>query len=107
MEPIFHIATRVDWEDACRTGAYSTSTVDRTLAQEGFIHAARREQVDGVFARYYRDLLEPLVLLVIDPARLEGAPVREDPVGQDTYPHIYGPINTAAVVDVQPLEQQT
>ncbi len=104
MERIFHIATRADWEEALRAGTYSTSTVGRTLAQEGFIHASRREQVAGVFARYYRDLGTPLVLLEIAPERLVDADVRAEPVGDDTYPHIYGPINTDAVVEVWPLE---
>ena len=44
-----------------------------------------------VFDRYYADADEPLVLLVIDPDRL-GAEVRVEPVGDDTYPHVYGPI---------------
>ena len=103
-EHIFHIATRADWDETLRTGTYTTSTVGRTLAEEGFIHASRREQVDGVFERYYRSLGQPLVLLTIDPARLTEAEVRVETVGDDTYPHVYGPINRDAVVDVVPLE---
>jgi uncharacterized protein (DUF952 family) len=102
-QPIFHIATRADWEAAQRDGAYTTSTRGRTLAEEGFIHAARTEQVQPVFDRYYADAGEPLVLLVIDPDRL-GAEVRVEPVGDDTYPHVYGPIEPAAVVEVRPLD---
>lgn len=104
-ERIFHIATRADWDAARRTGSYTTSTVGRSLAEEGFIHASRREQVAGVFARYYRDVAEPLVLLTIAPERL-AAEVRDDPVGDTTFPHVYGPIDTAAVVDVRPLDRQ-
>lgn len=102
-EPIFHVATRADWLAAQRSGAYTTSTRGRTLAEEGFIHASRREQVQPVFDRYYTDAGEPLVLLVIDPDRL-GAEVRVEPVGDDTYPHVYGPIEPAAVVDVHALD---
>src|SRR5690606_29073984 len=36
---IFHIARRHAWEEAVEAGAYRHSTVDRTLDEEGFIHA--------------------------------------------------------------------
>ncbi len=99
---IFHIATQSDWDAAVRTGSYDTSTRGRSLAEEGFIHASTRDQVQPVFERYYADAPEPLVLLTIDVDRLT-APVRVEPVGEATYPHIYGPINTGAVVDAQPF----
>lgn len=101
-QPIFHIATVADWEAARASGAYTTSTRGRTLAEEGFIHASRAEQVAPVFERYYADAGEPLVLLVVDPDLL-GSEVRVEPVGDDTYPHVYGPIDPAAVVEVLAL----
>ena len=104
MTQIFHIASRADWLEAMRTGRYTTSTRGRTLAEEGFIHASSREQVQPVFDRYYADAAEPLVLLRIDAERLTS-PVREEQVGEATYPHIFGAINTDAVVDVQPLDE--
>ncbi|PKH42875.1 DUF952 domain-containing protein [Nocardioides alpinus] len=103
---MFHIATAADWRRTLGTGTYTTSTVGRTLEEEGFIHASRRDQVQGVFDRYYRGLGEHLVLLRIDPTRLTDAEVRVEPVGEDTYPHVYGPINRSAVVDVSPLNRR-
>ncbi len=73
-----------------------------SLAEEGFLHAARREQVAGVFDRYYHDAGEPLVLLSID-TDLLGVPWREEPVGTETYPHVHGPLSPAAVTDVTRL----
>jgi uncharacterized protein (DUF952 family) len=105
-ERIFHIATAADWRRALGTGTYTTSTVGRTLEEEGFIHASRRDQVQGVFDRYYRGRREHLVLLTIDPSRLTAAEVRVEPVGDDTYPHVHGPIDRAAVVDVVPLDRR-
>ena len=104
-ERIFHIATAADWRRTLGTGTYTTSTVSRTLEEEGFIHASRRDQVQGVFDRYYAGLGEDLVLLTIDPSRLE-AEVRVEAVGDDTYPHVHGPINRSAVVDVVPLDRR-
>ncbi len=100
---IFHIATAADWAAARRSGSYTTSTVGRTLAEEGFIHASRREQVAGVWKAFYAGVREPLVLLTIDTDRLTSR-WHEDPVGDDTFPHIYGPIAPSAVVRAQPLD---
>ena len=101
---IFHIATVADWEQAQESGAYVTSTRGRSLEDEGFLHAAHRVQVQGVFQRYYQDVREPLLLLTIDTERL-GVPWREDEVGEESFPHIYGPLSPQAVVDVQPLNR--
>ena len=105
-ERIFHIATESDWRRTLETGTYTTSTAGRTLEDEGYIHASRRDQVQGAFDRYYRSLGERLVLLTIDPARLTEAEVVVEPVGDDSYPHLYGPINRSAVVDVAPLDRR-
>jgi uncharacterized protein (DUF952 family) len=99
---IFHLATAADWATAQETGAYTTSTIGVSLEQEGFIHASRGDQWEEVRRRYYSEVEEPLVLLVIDPDLLTS-PWREDPVGEDTYPHVYGPINPDAVVTAVPL----
>ncbi|MEZ5092946.1 DUF952 domain-containing protein [Nocardioides sp.] len=104
---IFHIATAADWEAARRAGRYTTSTLGRTLDEEGFLHASYRQQVPTVFGRYYRDAGVPLVLLTIDTERLE-VPWREEAVddgagGEARYPHIYGPLDPAAVVRAQEL----
>ena len=102
---IFHIATAEDWRAARRSGSYTTSTLGRTLDEEGFLHAARRDQVAGVFDRYYRGAGKRLVLLTIDTDRL-GVPWHEDDVGDDTHPHVYGPLSPDAVVAVTPLNRR-
>ncbi len=102
---IFHIATAADWAAAKRAGSYEISTLGRTLAEEGFIHASRREQVAGTFTAFYADAQQPLVLLAIETDRLTS-PWQEDEVDGTTYPHIYGPLNRSAVVDVLPLNSE-
>ena len=104
MSRIFHLATEADWRAAQQSGAYTTSTLGVTLAEEGFIHASRADQWPAVRERFYADVTEPLVLLVIDPARLD-VPVVEEQVGDETSPHVYGPIDPAAVVQALPLEK--
>lgn len=102
---IFHIAEKSRWEAAKLAGSYAQSTHGRSLEDEGFIHAAREDQWEGVLERYYSGVSEPLVLLTIDTDRL-SARWSEDPVGETTYPHIHGPLNPAAVVAERPLPRQ-
>uniref|UniRef100_UPI002FCA9883 DUF952 domain-containing protein n=1 Tax=Aeromicrobium sp. TaxID=1871063 RepID=UPI002FCA9883 len=66
MATIFHLALASDWAAAQESGAYTTSTLGRTLAEEGFIHASRADQWTAVRDRFYGDVTEPLVLLQID-----------------------------------------
>jgi len=101
---IYHLALVTDWEDAQRLGEYSVSTLGVTLAEEGFIHASRAEQWQGVMDRFYGEVTEPLVLLEIDPALLTSELVIEPVPGTgDEFPHIYGPINLDAVVGTTPV----
>lgn len=99
---IFHIALTTDWEAARQSGSYTTSTRGMALSEVGFIHASRVEQVEPTRARFYADETEPLVLLTID-TDLLTCPWREDAVGDETFPHLYGPLNAGAVVQVTSL----
>jgi uncharacterized protein (DUF952 family) len=102
MALIYHIATTADWEQARRDGHYTTSTIGRTLAEEGFIHAGTAEQVPLVADRYYRGRPD-LLLLVIDTDLLDSELRYEHVPGEDLpYPHIYGPLNASAVTEARP-----
>jgi uncharacterized protein (DUF952 family) len=101
MERIYHLALASDWAAARETGDYRISTLGRTLAQEGFIHASREDQWRATKQRFYADVPEELVLLEIDPARLTAElRVEEVPEAGEEFPHIYGPLNLDAVVAV-------
>jgi len=102
---IYHVATVADWEAAEASGAYTTSTYGVTLEEEGYLHASRADQWEGVRERYYADVTEPLVLLEIDTDLLDVPLVEEAPAPgmTETFPHIYGPLRPAAVVGVTPL----
>ena len=103
MTLIYHIAEAAAWEQARRDGQYTMSTRGRTLAEEGFIHASTAEQVPLVAGAYYRDAPD-LVLLVIDTERVRPELRYEQVPGQpDPYPHIYGPLNLDAVVEMRPF----
>ncbi len=104
---IFHVATAADWAAAQASGRYTTSTYGRTLAEEGFIHASRADQWQGVRDRFYAGVAEPLVLLVVDTDRLDAPVVEEEPApgAGETFPHVYGAIEPDAVVQVIALDR--
>ena len=101
---LLHLALASDWNDAVAVGEYRVSTLGATLDDVGFLHASRPDQLDATAARFYSDVREPLVVLVLDRERLEagGIPVRDDPVGDDTFPHLYAPLPVALVDEVRP-----
>lgn len=105
--PIFHIAEPAQWHQAQADGAYTGSTRGSTLREVGFIHCSYRHQVEGVANFLYADWNDALILLEADvekiPSeirveRLDGAP--------EEFPHIYGPLPTAAVSGVHTLTRQ-
>lgn len=108
MATIFHLALASEWARAQESGAYTTSTLGRTLAEEGFIHASRADQWTAVRDRFYADVTEPLVLLHIDTDLLDVPVVEEPPAPgvEETFPHIYGRLPVGAVVKAIPLDDQ-
>ena len=93
-ELIYHITSAEQWQRAQTSGAYRGDT----LETEGFIHASIARQVMGTAHRFYRGR-SGLVILCIDPARLRSEMRFEAADDGDHFPHIYGPLNTDAVVE--------
>lgn len=94
---IVHLCARSVWESV--TDVYTADS----LATEGFVHCSDPEWVHVPATLFYRGRTD-LVLLEIDPARLDSPVVREDgsppdPSGRQ-FPHVYGPVAAAAVVAV-------
>jgi uncharacterized protein (DUF952 family) len=101
---IYHCSLVADWNAAQAVGAYTISSRGRTLEQEGFVHASYAGQIAGVLQRFYADVTEPMCLLVIDADKLGVPVIAENLVGgSELFPHIYGPIPVAAVVEVAAL----
>ena len=100
MTELFHLADRKQWEAAEAAGRYEISTRGKTLPEVGFIHCSLRHQLRPVAEAVFADA-DDLVLLVID-GDLVDVPIRYE--GPD-YPHLYGPLSTAAVVSATPVER--
>ncbi|MBL7708665.1 MAG: DUF952 domain-containing protein [Chitinophagaceae bacterium] len=96
MPIIYHVTTAAEWNAAKENGFYEAPS----LQDEGFIHCSQDHQVAGVLERYYAGKTD-LVKLVIDTDKLTSKFVFDwSPSTQDTFPHVYGTINTGAVTEV-------
>ena len=96
MPIIYHVTTDSDWKAAQEKGFYDHPS----LAAEGFIHCSQEHQVPGVLQRYFAGKMD-LVKLVIDTDKLTSKFVFDwSPSTADTFPHIYGVINSEAVADI-------
>ena len=72
----------------------------RGLATQGFIHTSRPHQLLRVANAIFKGQRD-LVLLYIDPHAVSAEIKYEAPPGsQEAFPHIYGPLNTDAVIKV-------
>ena len=99
MPTIYHVTTQAAWEAASATGFYEAPS----LKEEGFIHCSQDNQIPGVLQRYFKGKTD-LVKLVIDTDKLTSRFIFEwSPSTADTFPHVYGPINSSAVTGVEPL----
>ena len=107
---IFHICSREVAVAARQSGEYRAPS----LTAEGFIHLSQAHQVSRVAQAFYAGQTD-LVLLVIDP-RLLLSPLRYEPPAHpggatpvsgmspdQLFPHLYGPVNAGAIVDVVDL----
>ncbi|TWH73863.1 uncharacterized protein (DUF952 family) [Modestobacter roseus] len=98
---LLHLIEPAAWRAALDTGVVEPPS----LAGAGFVHLSTPDQVHLPARRLYGDRRD-VVVLVVDPARLTD-PVRWEPgVPGDPsamrFPHLFGPLPTAAVVGVVP-----
>jgi uncharacterized protein (DUF952 family) len=118
---MLHLVLKAEWEALPAGQPY----VAPSLAQEGFIHCTDGEEIMlQVANRFYRGQAGEFVLLEIDEAKVTAQVKREAPIdpkpvvasspeaeanmGGDApvrplFPHVYGPIDRAAIAAVRPV----
>lgn len=90
----FHLTPRDTWHAAPPGEPFRPAS----LATEGFVHLTHDVvELLAVGDRYYRADPGPYVALAIDLERL-GVPWRYD--GDERFPHVYGPLDRAAILAV-------
>jgi uncharacterized protein (DUF952 family) len=105
MNAIYHLAPAARWSNWPDDAPYLPAEYEA----DGFIHCtAGDELMLQVANTFYRAAPGDFVLLVIDTARLTSPLKWEEPVGEalaTLFPHIYGPINPEAIVEVRAVQR--
>lgn len=99
MRRVYHLLTPDAWANA-RGGPYHADS----LAAEGFIHCSNADQVARSANRFYGDA-DRLLVLCLDADRL-GPALRDEPAATgERFPHVYGPIDPGAVIELCPMRR--
>lgn len=109
-EFVYHVARADEVAVAKEAGIYRHAS----LETDGFIHCSAHHQIAPVLDAYYPER-EGLVLLTIDPVKLNARLVWEKPCvpfgtelpawADQPFPHLYGPLNLDAVIDQETVCQ--
>ncbi|MCY7357459.1 MAG: DUF952 domain-containing protein [Rudanella sp.] len=95
---IYHVTTLADWQRQATAATYEAAS----LLTEGFIHMSEANQVAGVLERYYQNVPD-LLLLHIEPNQLAAELKYESATNNELFPHLYGPIDKGAIVEVEKI----
>ncbi len=95
---IYHITTSQDWESQQDKADF----IPIDFYKEGFIHCCTQAQLAGVLDRYFRGKTG-LVLLHLDESRLLAELKYEISTNSEKFPHLYGAINRAAIIEITRL----
>jgi hypothetical protein len=110
-DPIYHLTP----ESELRAGISGEVYTPARFAEDGFVHcAAEPDTVLAVARDYFPNLDEALLVLEVDPDRLTArfvfeaaAPIEgggtEHLEGATEFPHVYGPLDRAAIRGVAKL----
>jgi len=94
-ELIFHLVTEKDWKEYKNNSVYSP----QSLETDGFIHCSSGEDIQEIANRYFKSR-DDVLLLVINTTLVDREiKYEKDQELDKEFPHIYGSINTGAVVD--------
>ena len=99
MATIYKICTADEWRAATADGVFRGSPAD---LRDGFVHFSTAEQMAETAARYFAGQTD-LVLVAFDDAAL-GPGLKYEPSRRGApFPHLYGPLDPATALWVEPL----
>jgi uncharacterized protein (DUF952 family) len=98
-QTIYKICPESLWRQAEREGAFKGAPVDEA---DGFIHFSTGAQVAETARRHFAGQND-LLLVAVDAGRFGAALKYEVSRGGDLFPHLYAPLDLAAVIWVRPL----
>jgi uncharacterized protein (DUF952 family) len=98
-ETIYKIVTEDAWREAGKAGVFKGAAIDLS---DGYIHFSTGSQVEETAAKHFAGEAD-LVLVAIDAKKLGGTLKYEPSRGGALFPHLYAPLDLAAVRWVKPL----
>ena len=111
MATLLHLLAEDDWLGRCSTAP--TSTPPPSLAEEGFVHCTPRTtscwpSPTGFYANAAGRVRRALDRRDRAAAEVRWEPPSPPPPGgsEALFPHVYGPLDLAAVVDVRRVERR-
>lgn len=97
---IFHMCRKEEWQNAVAMGEYQGSFLDKS---DGFIHFSTASQLRESAAKH-QTRQDGLILLSVDPKNLPTNVLKwEESRSGELFPHLYGSLQTEAVVRFDPL----
>jgi len=93
-EPVYKVLSEAAFAEAARKGHFAGSPDD---FRDGFIHLSAAHQLEGTLAKHFAGQ-DGLVLLALDAERLGQALKWEVSRGGEPFPHLYAPLDLAAMV---------
>jgi uncharacterized protein (DUF952 family) len=94
---IYLLSSQAEYQHSLNEGSLTRDS----LSDEGFIHATPRNQLTRLANKYYKDKVQPLILVVDKTLILPE--VKWEPATGGLYPHIYGPLNMNAVTTIEEI----
>ena len=98
--PLYKVCTEAALAEAMSKGRFEGSADDR---RDGFIHLSAANQLRGTLDKHFAGQA-CLVLLEVDANRLGAGLKWEKSRGGALFPHLYAPLDLAAVLSVMKLE---
>lgn len=103
METIYCLVPEAYWEAYADKSEY----ISRTYETEGFIHATKGDELlVKVANRVYPAFADGLLVLEIEEARIKEKVLYEEASDGLMYPHIYGPLNTDAIIAIKRMTRK-
>ena len=99
MPVIYKLCPSSLWREAEAMGVFRGMPIDFT---DGYIHFSTGAQAKETARLHFAGQTD-LVLVAVDAGPLGAALKYEPSRGGDLFPHLYGPLDLAAVLSVKPL----
>ncbi|MBS0245126.1 MAG: DUF952 domain-containing protein [Proteobacteria bacterium] len=97
---VYKVCPGALWHEAERKGVFEGAPIDR---HDGYIHFSTAEQLGETLRRHFAGQAD-LLLIEIEAARLGEALKWEPSRGGALFPHLYGDLDLAVVVQVEALQ---